>query len=509
MNRELLALLATVPFTLTAQDGVVDPTFADNAVYALVNHTEVDDDILTRIAVMPDGRIVLAGNMSAVFNNQIIVVRLLPDGTRDNSFGTDGVSVIDLSPNLTETLTSMVLQGEKIILAGDRFLAGGRDFFVMRLNADGEVDLTFGGLGVTIVDVGNGTDDRATNLRVDGQGRLLLCGSAEDPDGPNGADLAVVRFTADGQVDDSFNGTGRVIWPVVNAQDVAKDIVFDDQQRILLVGEAVSSGQRRIVVAALNDDGSKYFEYGGSMLGRVVLPAHPSADAYVERALIDPNGNIMVVGSGFFVSTINAMMAQVSPAGTLTSFGGNGVVFFIASSVIHDIMKVQGGYLVCGHEMDNDLNMNTLIARVSEDAVPVETFADNGRLVVDLYLGGNDRLWGIAAQGTQHAVVVGNANSTQTAHYGFAFRITVDGLLTGMQEHGHWELGVYPNPTDGLLQLPGELPINALVEVVDLRGAVVMRTTLSGTRQLDVQALAPGLYTLLVDRAAGARFVRD
>ncbi|MCW5898228.1 MAG: T9SS type A sorting domain-containing protein [Flavobacteriales bacterium] len=510
MRKELLTLCALLPWAAHAQDGQVDPTFADNAVYALVNHTEFDDDWMKEIVVLPDGRILLGGNMGTWTENKMIIVRLLPDGTRDSSFGTDGVALVDLSPGNTEALKGMVPQGDKLILGGQTNNFGTNDFFVMRLNADGSVDESFGGVGVTIVDVGNGTEDIVHSVRMDSNGKVLLGGSAEDPDGPNGVDLAVVRFTADGHLDPTFNGTGKLIWPVVNNEDKVKDIVFGAQQRIYLVGEAMSSGLRRIVIGALNNDGTKYLEYGGNMTGRTILPVQQNVHGYVDRALMDSNGNIMVVGNAF-LSFTRGMMAQVDPMGAYTSFNDSGVLLFGVKSQLHDILKVQGGYLVCGYYFDDDKSFqSSMVARISEAAQPVPSFADDGMLVENVNVLGNDGCAAFAAQGTGHVVVVGMGFVPgPNGFYGFAFRITVDGILTGSEEHELPRFRVYPNPTDGLLQLPGELPLNALVEVVDLRGAVVMTAKLDGTRQLDVRRLASGLYTLVVDRSMSARFVRN
>lgn len=511
MRKAAFAIGILNTFAIQAQDGQVDPTFANNAVYALVNETAQDQDMMTEIAVMSDGRIVLAGTMFFFGDSRLLVVRLMPDGTRDNSFGTGGAAVIDLSPGGSELLLGMVVQGEKIILAGQTTNFGTSDFFIMRLNADGEVDLSFGAMGVTIVDVGVGTTDYAMALRMDGSGRLLMGGSAADPLEPTDADLAVLRFTADGELDLSFNGTGKRIWPVGTNTDVVKDIVFGDEQRIYLAGEAVADDQRRILIAALNDDGSTYLDFGGNMTGLTILPADATEDAYVRHALMEATGNIMVVGSLFLPGGFRGMMAQVGPSGSFTGFNGGGVLIAGFRSDLRDIMKVQGGYLVCGYDYSQVIDQlpNALVARIGEDALPVASFGEDGYHIENVASGYADELHGIVAHGTGHAVVVGTADvQVSPGIYGFAYRITVDGLVTDLVEMDRPRFNVHPNPTNGLLQLPGELRINALVEVVDMRGAVVMTTTLDCLGQLDVRSLAPGPYTLLVDRAMNARFMR-
>lgn len=73
-------------------------------------------DLLTGVAPQPDGKIVAAGSLG----NQGVVVRLLPDGSLDPSFGTGGVVHISGAGAKLE-LTNLVLDPEgRIVVVGIR-----------------------------------------------------------------------------------------------------------------------------------------------------------------------------------------------------------------------------------------------------------------------------------------------------------------------------------------------------------------------------------------------------
>src|SRR4051812_48305051 len=78
----------------------------------------------------------------------------------------------------------------KIVVGGWSDVSGNGDFAILRYNADGSLDLTFGGDGKVSTDVGS-AQDIAFDLIVQPDGRILLAGRSF-----NGLDydFAVVRY---------------------------------------------------------------------------------------------------------------------------------------------------------------------------------------------------------------------------------------------------------------------------------------------------------------------------
>lgn len=58
---------------------------------------------------------------------------------------------------------------------------------------------------------------------------------------------------------------------------------------------------------------------------------------------------------------------------------------------------------------------------------------------------------------------------------------------------------VFPNPSMGLVQIVGEVPINSEVLVQNAVGQIVLRTNLSSNKQIDLSQLDKGLYLLQID----------
>ena len=69
--------------------------------------------------------------------------------------------------------------------------------------APGDLDLTFGGTGKVITDIGS-TADRAYGVALQADGQIVVAGA-------RGFGIAVVRYKTDGSLVTSFNGTGKVI----------------------------------------------------------------------------------------------------------------------------------------------------------------------------------------------------------------------------------------------------------------------------------------------------------
>ncbi|WP_437297855.1 delta-60 repeat domain-containing protein [Sorangium sp. So ce426] len=96
-------------------DGLLDTTFGEDgfALAGLAGGEAVD------MALMPDGRIVVAGNVGQGANSQPTLVRFLPDGALDPTFGDKGVQALYLGEE--DVVQSMTLSTDgKLLVAGTR-----------------------------------------------------------------------------------------------------------------------------------------------------------------------------------------------------------------------------------------------------------------------------------------------------------------------------------------------------------------------------------------------------
>jgi uncharacterized delta-60 repeat protein len=176
-------------------DGSVDTTFAGTG--KLVLPVGAGTDVITSIAVLGDGGILLGGNSAATGGNDLALVKLKADGTLDTGFGTGGKLVVQ-QDGINDQLNQVKVQADgKIVVAASH----GLSVEVLRLNADGTADTGFGHDGKVMMSL-RGIFDRAVDLAFAGDKIVLLAGAGYTIDDAEG--LVLARLNADGSLDTSF-----------------------------------------------------------------------------------------------------------------------------------------------------------------------------------------------------------------------------------------------------------------------------------------------------------------
>ena len=170
------------------------------------------------VAVQTDGKIVLAGYSEMSDHNELAVVRYNTNGSLDNTFGTSGkVTTV----NESSEGYSVVLQADgKILVSGRTYNDSTSYFSVVRYNTNGSRDNTFGTNGKVTTDFGNNRSE-AMAMTSQTDGKIILAGNVYI--GSNYA-YAVVRYNTNGSLDNTFGTSGKVttVFDVIsNAVSVA------------------------------------------------------------------------------------------------------------------------------------------------------------------------------------------------------------------------------------------------------------------------------------------------
>src|SRR5579864_1541100 len=129
-------------------------------------------------------------------------------GSIDTSFGHNGTAVTDVG--LTAAGQDPLGTPRSVIELGNGDLLVGGDTGVVRLLPDGHLDPTFGSGGRAAVGFPGGPVS-VPNLTVQPDGKILWVGGvANTSGGGNLTDFAVERFTANGTPDKTFGRRGLV-----------------------------------------------------------------------------------------------------------------------------------------------------------------------------------------------------------------------------------------------------------------------------------------------------------
>lgn len=122
------------------------------------------------IAILSNGKILVAGFSSV----DVVLLKLNIDGSLDSSWGAGGVVTLSTAGNFKDEVYKMHVQSDgKVVLAG-RTYNSNWDILLMRCNPDGSLDNSFGTNGVVTSDISSGNDN-AMALTVQRDGKGLCC----------------------------------------------------------------------------------------------------------------------------------------------------------------------------------------------------------------------------------------------------------------------------------------------------------------------------------------------
>ena len=190
--------------------GVLDQGFGTKGITRVDVNQATDN--ARGVVAQSDGKLVFAGysrNKEGVIDP--VLIRTGSDGKLDSGFGKDGVATASVIPGGVAEAYAVALQGEKFVLAGYGRGASADekvDMMSMRFNADGSWDKSYGTDGLTRVDIA-GDADRGRNVAVLPDGRILIAGSGSRQAGAS--DAMVVLLDKDGKPASKFGTDGRVL----------------------------------------------------------------------------------------------------------------------------------------------------------------------------------------------------------------------------------------------------------------------------------------------------------
>lgn len=168
-------------------NGTLDPSFAGDGIV----FTNVSDGFARAVAVQPDGRIIVAGDGYSGANGHVdfTLVRYLPNGTLDPSFGGDGRVTTDFGS--TSQAFDLLLQPDgRIVAGGYAFL----NFALARYLPDGNLDLTFSDDGLVTTAFGPNDSSAIQGMVLQPHnGRLVAAGSSTRT-GEGGFDFALAGY---------------------------------------------------------------------------------------------------------------------------------------------------------------------------------------------------------------------------------------------------------------------------------------------------------------------------
>jgi len=308
--------------------------------------------VLRDRVLLPDGRLLLAGHVSHPDGSStLLYVRFTSEGRLDPTFGTGGLSEVDLPLSTHDVAQHIALQpdGNIVAVARSSHGAGQWNTVLLRLMADGRLDPGFGTGGIAAHPL-NGSIVKRVHILPDG--KLLLSGSFLEY-------ALLSRHHADGRIDAGFGDSGhfRLLAPGTGDGNRINDAAVQGDGRIVVVGSAGSIDPTSMI-ARVEADGSRLD--AGFNGGRPILVPSPTTSSMEEAVAVQPDGRIVSLGKEYAVpTTVPARLLRLHADGRFdTGFGQEGKVLTdpVAGArhlLNHLQVQPDGKYLVSGLVQDD------------------------------------------------------------------------------------------------------------------------------------------------------------
>src|SRR5439155_927966 len=210
----LWAAVLALPLAARADPGDLDPSFGAGG--QVTTPILSGYDAASALVVLPDGKLVAAGHAYNANNDTFALVRYNADGSLDGNFGTGGKVTTPFGNG--GAARGGVLQADGGVVAAGQSMRGSViQVALVRYNADGSLDTSFGTGGKVTTSIG-GVDDKAIALVLQPDGKLVAAGYSK---GGSNIAFALARYNADGSLDASFGTAGKVTTAVESIDDVA------------------------------------------------------------------------------------------------------------------------------------------------------------------------------------------------------------------------------------------------------------------------------------------------
>jgi uncharacterized delta-60 repeat protein len=297
-------------------DGTLDPSF--NGTGKVITDIGASD-LAHSVALQPDGKIVAAGNSGTGSDGAFAVARYNTNGTLDTSFGGTGKVTTDIGVSQDVAYSVAIQPSGKIVAAGYSFSGSYPLFALVRYNADGSLDASFGGTGKVTTDIGAG-GDYAYSVAIQSDGKIVAAGESGTGSGYN---FALVRYNSNGTLDTSFGGTG-IVTTDISGGDLAYSVAIQPDSRIVAAGQSSNGSDWDFALVRYNSNGTLDTSFGGT--GKVTTDIGVSQDAALSVAF-QPDGKIIAAGESGTASDYEFAVVRYNINGTLdTSFNGTGKV---------------------------------------------------------------------------------------------------------------------------------------------------------------------------------------
>lgn len=308
------------------------------------------------------------------------------------------------------------------------------------LAAPGDLDLSFGAGTGMVRDAVGVAGGQGHAIVIDSGGHIVIAGTARST--PTDSDFGVLRLNADGSLDASFGVNGRSIQDGPSANDdeaYAVTLLADD--KLVIAGISLDlTTQTNFSALRVNVNGSIDSAFGNNGNGWMVS-ARPNSDGALAISAA-PGGGFLLGGYVASSSLNDAASLRLDSLGMPDPlYGNNGFVFGADDSNSFRAAAVQtDGKAVFGGQIDN--NGGAIVQRFNADGSVDSSFAGDGRTelgavltrVTDVHVLADGRILVLGQHLANARILRLNADGSLDAGFGSGGALTVSAASLGLSQ---------------------------------------------------------------------------
>ena len=479
--------------------GTLDTEFQDGGMLLLAPFGATSFENAQDVIALDDGSVVFCGVVGTVSNFDVAVLKLDPDGNLDPTFGTDGAYVFENDLSSDQAYSMAALPDGRIVVGGAMgFGASDYRATVWCLLPDGTPDPDFGTEGRFQYTFDDGEEYIRRVLVTDTH--ITMVATVKVP-GFSYDRIGLVQCTHEGLLDQAFGQDGAIIHTI----DETTDLSVRDGERLSNGGIAVggyhyslSDNTEYPFVGLFDANGQPQAGFG---TGGITIGNEPgeyfamAVDGDILYLAGRTNGEVR----DFMIDALQADGTVYTPFAVYGHFELDNAM----SDLILDLVIDEEGRLLAsgtsgipGFFGDRDF----ALLRLLPDGTPDPLFGTNG-LTTTTFGEAFDDANALVITTQNKAILVGM--SAQTNNDFAIARYFLGPVVDGVEEWSP-EFSVYPNPTDGFLRAPVGMEVLAwtLSDALGRPVNVPMNGT-GDHAQWDLRALTTGTYQLTIDTPKG------
>ena len=367
-------VLAATAAAAAPPAGRLDPRFGGDGL--VIHRLTGGHDVARGLVPLPDGRLLVAaesgGFRKPFAGPDAVLLRLLPNGGRDKTFGTGGVVRVSVGRGVDYVSGAARLADGRLLAGGTAHNLNADDsgddaaLYAFRAGQSGKLDPSFGRKGVASVRVAGGLNSALSGIAASADGSVVVGGTNDRKR------LVLARFDGRGRLDRRFGRDGVVSHRVQYPYALARQ----PDGKLVVVG-MTDLPRRDWFVLRLRPDGLRDPAFGGGD-GLVVTSFGRGPDA-ARAVTVDSRSRILVAGTtnrGFACSKrcVQLRVVRYLPTGRIdlsfATAGGSPTPIEPADGTLGLALERDGKILVAG---------SSLVGAAQDRPLAIWRLGPNGR----------------------------------------------------------------------------------------------------------------------------------